>query len=81
MLHGAVVELQLVVRAQMSRVRTSAQQSLHSDPVDMSVSSHQGLVELVCCRSDLSFHLLADACCGVDSSFAMRLQMPVQMPL
>ncbi len=43
----------------MSRVETSAQQGLHSDPVAIGVSSHQGLVELVCCRSDLSFHLLA----------------------
>jgi hypothetical protein len=65
----------------MSRVETPAQQVLHSDPEDIDVSSHKGLVELVCCRSDLSFHLLADACCVVDSLLAMRLQMPLGLSL
>ena len=51
--------LRLGVRAQMSNVDTSAQRVLHSNPVDIGVSSHKGLVELACCRSDLSFHLLA----------------------
>ena len=45
----------------------TAQRGLHSNPVDIDASSHQGLVELARCRSDpstgsgqaLSFHLLA----------------------
>ena len=45
----------LAVRTQMR----TAQRGLHSNPVDIDGSSHQGLVELVRCRSDLSFHLLA----------------------
>jgi hypothetical protein len=38
-----------VVRTQMR----TAQRGLHSNPVDIDESSHQGLVELVRCRSDL----------------------------
>ena len=33
----------------MSHVTPSAQQVLHSDPVDIGVSSHRGLFELACC--------------------------------
>jgi hypothetical protein len=49
------LNFQLLVRAQMS----IAQRGLHSNPVVIVESSHKGLVELACCRSDLSFHLLA----------------------
>ena len=69
------------MRAQMSNVETSAQQGLHFNPVDIGVSSHKGLGELACCRSDLSFHLLAIACCGMDSVFVKRLQMPLCLSL
>ena len=68
---------QFGVRAQMSNVARSAQQGLHSNPVNIGVSSHKGLVELACCRSNLSFHLLAIACCVVASLLVSRLQMPV----
>ena len=67
--------LRLGVRAQMSNVARSAQQGLHSNPVDNGVSSLIGLVELACCRSDLSFHLLTIACCVVASLLVMRPQM------
>ena len=53
-------------RAVRTQMRT-AQRGLHSNPVDIDGSSHQGLVELARCRSDLSLRLLAIACCVMDS--------------
>ena len=54
------------VRAQMR----TAQRGLHSNRVDIDVSSHQGLVEIARCRSDLSLRLLAD--CLARDQFVMR---------
>ena len=48
----------------------TAQRGLHSNPVDIDASSHVGLVELARCRSDLSFHLLAD--CLLRDGFVAR---------
>ena len=48
----------------------TAQRGLHSNPVDIDESSHQGLVELGRCRSDLSFHLLAG--CLLQDGFVAR---------
>ena len=56
----------LAVRTQMR----TAQRGLYSNPVDIDESSHQGLVELGRCRSDLSLRLLA--CCLLRDRFVMR---------
>ena len=70
----------LVARTQWPGVRTqmrTAQRHLHPNSVDIDDSNHQGLVELARRRSDLSFHLLAIACCVMDSLLAMRQWLQV----
>jgi hypothetical protein len=62
----------LAVRTQM---RTAQRGSIPC-PVDIDESSHQGLAELARCRSDLSFHLLADACCVMDRCALRWSRMP-----
>ena len=58
------LNLQLVVRAQMSNVETSAQQGLHSNPLDIGVSRHKGFGR--CALRD-------------EFDLVMRLQTPLQL--
>ena len=63
----------LVARALWPGVRTqmrTAQRGSIPIPWSLPIERHKGLVELARCRSDLSPHLLADACCVMDSAIA-----------